>query len=183
MKGVANKDKHFCNEGHALSGSNLYVYPKTGYRGCKKCRALSQSKYEEDQKTNTHCRHGHRINEENTYVNPTTGYRQCRLCRRLSKRKSRTKANRRSSPSTHCSRGHSLEDEDNVYYIGSSDAKRCVTCKNIKKKGGNPDTLSKIMDCFWAAVVQGGGRDLRKITEPKPLETKKIVKSISKYDR
>lgn len=43
--GLKNEDKLYCNSGHALSGSNLYIKPPSGTRGCKKCRLEAQRKY------------------------------------------------------------------------------------------------------------------------------------------
>ena len=30
-------EKIVCKHGHALSGNNLYIFPSTGFRRCRKC--------------------------------------------------------------------------------------------------------------------------------------------------
>ncbi|MCV0384862.1 MAG: hypothetical protein K5821_00290 [Nitrobacter sp.] len=37
--------KTHCYRGHPLSGDNLYIAPKTGKRGCNKCRVICSKKY------------------------------------------------------------------------------------------------------------------------------------------
>lgn len=37
-----NRDKAVCPAGHPLSGSNVYVRPRNGWRTCKRCRANSE---------------------------------------------------------------------------------------------------------------------------------------------
>lgn len=40
----AHRQTEFCVAGHPLSGPNLYVHPKNGYRECRLCRADTQRK-------------------------------------------------------------------------------------------------------------------------------------------
>lgn len=51
-----NMNKEKCIKGHALSGSNLYVQRKTGYRYCIECQKIRSKNYYERKKdaTNNH---------------------------------------------------------------------------------------------------------------------------------
>jgi hypothetical protein len=40
-----NSKKTHCPQGHEYSGINLYVNPRTGYRGCRACHKASHKRY------------------------------------------------------------------------------------------------------------------------------------------
>jgi hypothetical protein len=75
-------------------------------------------------KNNTHCRHGHEFTPENTYRAPKTGRRQCMTCRTIVSLSRRTTDGNRKS--THCKRGHSMED---AYVNPNSGVRACRPCK------------------------------------------------------
>mgnify|MGYP001141514056 CR=1 FL=1 len=45
IRAAQNADQSECKHGHPLSGENLYVQPKTGYRYCRTCQRRRRAEY------------------------------------------------------------------------------------------------------------------------------------------
>lgn len=91
-----NLAKTHCPKGHPYSGDNLYVYPPTGGRACKKCskdaaRRAQNYKGNLPHKERTHCPRGHAYDEENTRYGRNGRSRYCKACHRIGERARRAK--------------------------------------------------------------------------------------------
>ncbi len=138
---VLKKNQTHCARGHELSGENLYIYPGTVKRRCRRCHAEWQAqkcyttKLRADPKPErTHCGNGHELTPDNVYE--YIGVKYCRKCHNLiANRHWRKKhpAPEPKPPKTHCVNGHPWIEEN--LYRTTKDGKSVTVCYLCHKAG------------------------------------------------
>lgn len=161
------RDQTHCCRGHELSGENLYIYPGTTKRRCRKCYQEWAQRRAEMHKTprpeRTQCRNGHDVTkDENVYI-----YKSIRFCRacheknmqvyqeRIAKEPKLTPAERGIRPHqgewTHCKHGHEFTSENTLTIRGSRRCKICYAAQVLrsteKRRGRRCEAKAKRMVC------------------------------------
>jgi hypothetical protein len=136
---VLKKNQTHCSRGHELAGDNLYVYPGTDKRRCRRCHATWEAEQRREglradpKPEKTHCSNGHELTPENTYT--YIGLKFCRKCHNLNANKHWRKKHPvppPKPPKTHCVNGHPWIEE-NLYRTGKD--KQVVVCRLCHKDG------------------------------------------------